>query len=917
MKVINTVAGVSLLWGALVGVALPGINCGSRESGFIVKDNATLDLSGLTLNDMYLRSLGGDIISLGANRCNNVTIENATPIQNSSYIVDGLMQLGGALALGDGDRLLLKGGVVMPLTVNNSSYSVIQGYGQFSEAISVQAGQLKLGLESPLNVSLNAAADGVTFVFESDLSFAPGVSFTGSPSMVGFMGYRLMLGGRDTTLAVDQAWIDAVVELNGAVALATNKSIMFGSLLPESLIGGLVNGNGNALTFGEGSLLNNNGLITTITDAVLKNAIAGCLSGTAAWNVNNVTFEHGDNSVTVTGAISSGAEGGAIDMFGTSVGVVNFGSNAIVHFNKNTVLEGTWVLNGGCLVNGNGYTADLSSGTLQLEGSASCNDVNFINMSSAVISNATGEDGYPLYLSNVEWSVAAGDKIRINPLVNSSSGAACYVYGGDIFTSSNSCWSGALIELLTNVTLNNTGWFSYGEGLIIEGQGNSLDLAAGVLAVNGADITLRNVVLTNFGQNSFANYGTYRLSNVVIKLAGNVDWREFDISVVIDGPVTIITGDYTFKVGSLSVIDGVTVYYDTLNRINSNNVTGFTLQNNGRLLFVDSVEPENLNIIATSNGTVYLNTNEYLVAESASIASNVASFSGAYTTVLDGLGRSLVFPTTSDPVFSVATASTVITQNIVFDGLTPQQLDGEGKLYFGNNTTIRLTHDWVLDRTLIFGSSTGATNQVMTLDLCGFTIDMADAAAALELQGVSGQTLHINNGRLINLSSAKLTNIDNASTNKFVFENVEFVLSDDFYLMYNLVTEIHGHCIISGVADKCFFNLSDCTFAITTGSTLTVMNGLVFQHLSLGNMFSMTDSSTLELIGSKFQWNPSSDSVGLELSTGRLIIDHQSTFDTGYSGCSIIFDESLDVEIRPGALLEVAGDGVLVCQNLV
>jgi hypothetical protein len=206
----------------------------------------------------------------------------------------------------------------------------------------------------------------------------------------------------------------------------------------------------------------------------------------------------------------------------------------------------------------------------------------------------------------------------------------------------------------------------------------------------------------------------------------------------------------------------------------------------------------------------------------------------------------------------------------------------------------------------------------MVLDLCGFTIDMASADAALLLQGTSGQILHINNGRLINLSAYKLKNLDSESTNKFVFENVEFVLSDDFSLTYNLATEIQGHCIISGVTGKRFFNQSNRTFAITTGSTLTVMDGVIYEHISFGDTFSMTPSSTLELIGGRLNWNPSNvESLDLQLSTGRLIVDHKSTLDTAYSGCRIIFSESLDVKIRPGATLEVVGAGMLVCQRPV
>ena len=269
MKIIRTVAGMSLLWSALVSVALPGINCGSKESGFIVNNNATLNLSGLALNGMYLRSLGGDIVSVGTNRCDNVTLETVSAIKSSVYTFDGQVELGDSIILGDNDRLLLKGGLVMPVVVDNESYSVIEGYGQFSGTLTIEGGSaLVIGMQSPVNVSIHANDTAATMILASDLTLAPGVAFTGSPMPIMFGNYRLIMGG-NTNLTVDQAWIDASVELEGSVSLATNKIISFESSEAEPVVGGILNGGGNTFTFGSGATLFNDGVVSSLNSIVL------------------------------------------------------------------------------------------------------------------------------------------------------------------------------------------------------------------------------------------------------------------------------------------------------------------------------------------------------------------------------------------------------------------------------------------------------------------------------------------------------------------------------------------------------------------------------------------------------------------------------------------------------------------------
>ena len=439
-------------------------------------------------------------------------------------------------------------------------------------------------------------------------------------------------------------------------------------------------------------------------------------------------------------------------------------------------------------------------------------------------------------------------------------------------------------------------------------------------------MVLANVTTSSFGD--AASNGVVNLSNVTIKLSGDAHFSSYDLSFVISGPVTFVTGSYSFTTWNGTVdetpigsyIDGVTVYYDTLSAADASNVVGFRLDNDARLMFIAS--PLTGDILVDVDGTTYLGRTEYLAADADGYAGRSLTFDVDGTVTYDGLGRSLEFPVTTSPVFTVTADTTVITENITLQGLMPSHLDVGGTLYFGDKTTIRLTQDWILDFNVTFGSDYEATNEQMVIDLNGFTINLDDADAALLLQGGSGNVLRICNGRLTDLSGTKLAA---QSGSKIIFENVECALTHtelvedvvtgvDYVFANNAGLEFQGHCSITGRPGVAFRNQSSVAPIITQGSVLSVMYNMIYWHDTYADFTFDHRTSTLELIGATFKSDADREGP-LALSRGIIIVDHKSILHVGSAGINLgDGGNGLDLEIRPSATITVAGTGTLLYQ---
>ncbi len=938
MKRVCAVAQLYILWSGLVGTALPYINFGN-EAGFVVEQNASLDLRGATLEDAYICSHGGTILANNT-ECTNVCLEDALATGSSAYTVSGVVTLGETIVyLGNNGIIQSNGGLVPALSIGGSEAtpSIIAGYGSVGYDIELLGSKaLCMRWTSPLNVNIYSADNDTTVRLEQNLVFASGYGFTGAPVEIEFNNCSLGLGGTSempTVIASNQTWSNANVNLIGMLALGVDggSDPDIDAVITFDADNGIVKGNGNTIHFvTANSALDNNNYTVFLTDLTLSDMHASTLLGSGSWVCSNVTVAGSSGSITFSGTISKG-DAEALDLASVgSNGYAAFSSHSSVYLNTDVAMQGTWHFGQHCFLNGNNYTLNMSNGSLGLGDGFHCNDLRLNNLSTQSIQYDEGSDP-ALYFSNVQIADDTRGSVLINPIIADAIGASVWLYASSFFNGGNVWFDGASVQLLSNVSLN-TPWISADEGLVIDGGGNVLYVdSGGSLAVADAPLTLRNIVIDNVTYTTFDSLssGNIILSHVTLKLAESVNFSDKAFNFIINGPVTIVVGNYSFVVDNESVIDGATVYYDTLNEVDGHNIIGFSFDNNGRLSFVPATNTQSLSFTATEdNTTVYLQDSRSIVIGNAIVPDNTVSFSGAYSMIFDGLGRSLAFPAVNDTVMSVALGTTVATTNIVLNGLVPGHLAVEGDLYFGHNTVIRLTQNWVgdyaLDKALIFGTSSTANDQYMVLDLAGFTIDMATAEAALVLCGGSGQILRICNGRLLNLSASKLAGLDDNSS--IILENVELALTvvdegsnpvDYVFGGSNTSLKFQGNCSIHGASGVVFENVSNADITIASGSTVTIGDGVTYSHHNQSDTnFIMEDrSSQLVLIGATFKSdNTYEGDRSLFISDGKIVVDHKTTFDVGSKG--IVLATNLDFQIRPSATVTVVGSGTLSYQNI-
>jgi hypothetical protein len=380
---------------------------------------------------------------------------------------------------------------------------------------------------------------------------------------------------------------------------------------------------------------------------------------------------------------------------------------------------------------------------------------------------------------------------------------------------------------------------------------------------------------------------------------------------MIKGPVTFVTGSHTFTTHDASIIDGVTVYYDTLNELENGSVDGFSFINNGRILFVRTPPPsyryEDAGVISV---TVYLDRDDFLVAYDGSENDRTLSFAGDIT--YEGQGHTLTFSQYPQPVLLFSVDTSVVMRSVVLDGILPVHFSGSSySINFANGCHMRLQQNWILDKTVYFGA--GDDSEEMLIDLNHHTIDMADDAAALYLVGGTNSILRICNGSLTNLAYNKLLAV--AGT-KIILENVSIELADNASYA-NAALQIEGVCSILGAAGSYFEFTSTNLLTIMPGASLTIQDGVGYYHHNTGtnNLVFGDRTSTLALCGGILKARQTGTSR-LTLLDGTLLIDGASTINVGPGGIALGDDtHNFFLETRPNARVNFLGSGVFLCKD--
>jgi len=917
------------------------ITFANQKSGFIVQDDARLNLAGATLNNGSIRVVEGGELYTSASAgvagtpvaCTGTAIEI---VQDgaliNSLLVDGRVTLTGTtthkIVIGNdefSERLVVEeGSLEYDIFVEGGTENfptILEGQGNVTSVQIAGGKYLHLRWNGALNSTVVATEDNSHVVLEQDLVLASGFTFGAlNPIYIthlDFAGNTVWLSG---TVANKQQWTDANVIMLSAVALNDYMVVAFAN-------DGIVNGQNNSITFGEDSILDRDGNTVILKNIVLDRAESTTIldSGDTggSWLLSNVQLKDQARSalVTIDGSITNQHP----NIIG---GATTWGADTILTLDKSLSVTADWTFAGAGVINGAGSVLNMLGETttlsITLGGDLRIVDTTLANIGASSFVNTSGT--HKLLLSNVIWNESGQNSVRITGLNDHTEGAAVTLAAtksGNLFDS-NVTFNDAQIDLFSDSAVMAV-WTIQGE-VVINGNGHTLTVDAGTFNIGSeATLHLRNVVLDQVQTGSLADTtGSLNLSNVTMILGGsNVAWGAHNTTVTVNGPLYVVTGSDTITMpysNGTTTLNGITAYYDTLSKVDGSNLQGCT--GSGRVLFIDPVY-SGQDII--SGSIAYLETNEYFVAGTASTSPRTLVFNSGSATQYEGSGLAINFSSLPDTLITVDAGTTVTTTNMVLNGFLPDHLGGAGTLLFGSGTTIRLEQDWFLNKELKFGTGTDVATEEMVIDCNGFTIDMSNVAAKLSLNSSSTylKTLRLCNGRLTKLSGSKLL-INNGS--QLILENMELVInngSSSYVFGTTADLEIQGRCVIAGNTDNIFEHSGTGTVTIAPKATLTVADGMTYYHNNVGteNIVFADATSCLELVGAIFQRksfsNPSYTDK-LALTVGTLIIDHASTLQLGDTGIAFgdsSAEDDLSIVFRPSASLHVKGNGSLVYKN--
>lgn len=971
-------------------------NYGSRDAGFV-----TTSTGGLTVaTDAVMKVVNGRVdLNSASNISKDISMTDSRlriADKNLDARLTGKINFSpaGQITLGtSGDRLLLMGGET-PAKIIVSENATVAGSGIFGGDIEVASGKtLTLDVQSVIEKDITGSG---SVLLKDDLQL--GASRVIKVPTIDCGGYTIRFGLTDLSLEENLTFNSSSgsVSLGANITLASTWTLGSASAL-------FINGNGNTLTVGSAGIIDfadsgsNGSRNLYLTD--LKIAFtAGSANENALKGYGSNTNMYATDTVFATASAGVFRVVGQAQMRPQSYNLMNnlkWISAAEIEVLRDITLAGAWEFTvDDSRINGSERMIDLGSGSLKLANNVDLylSDVALSEMKAASLSIGSGAK---LHLTNVSLFDDGGAVMRIVGSANATEAAAVLApaastTAGNLFATDLAWSNGAVIEIQKPVSMGST--WTITDNTIINALGNTIDVTSGVFSIaSGKTLTLTNAIITGLRSTSFQcadSTATLQLNNCVVSLNADVTLgvsspaRYTQITGV--GVNTILTGAYSliFDTNSkLTVGAGSAVYYDTLGTTDIENVRAtnglITITSGGRLAATVSRDSRNI----TVSGSTYLSESKFLFPDVGTTNGTQVLFPA--TATLEGQGRSLIFADTTPSALSLsrtmvtvgATGSTSVLatfKNIVLDGFESGcvSLLGTGSsIKFDTGTTIKLRHDDALTRAYTFG---GTTNAVMVLDLNGYDLDMSDSNAKITLlgTGISGTSLVIKNGRLMNVSGTKLdTTLGGAPAaiglpggNKMAItlQDVDVVLAGDMSTS-GIEWTIKGNCTLSSAGTGSYTwtntaavdNSSIVTapqsrqaicFTIEKGARFTIMNGTTYKHAGATDNFVMVDkSSKLELMGGIF-WGASASTVnqvatntslgtdtdGVRLRKGSLYVDHTASLsgsvriggssgDASYNLVTGVVsgatNNTLYLEIMPGALIGVTG-GVVTYANV-
>ncbi len=472
----------------------------------------------------------------------------------------------------------------------------------------------------------------------------------------------------------------------------------------------------------------------------------------------------------------------------------------------------------------------------------------------------------------------------------------------------------------------------FGDNVFIELAGDaSLDYEMvfnGNATLNGGGAVL---TLTDNGKISAGSGKNLRLTDIVVRgvsaTGGQIVHKDasavitcVDVDLQIDtnyafnvGTV-VFTGTYSqvvtgpnalsfVETGKL-VVDGVSLFYDTLTAPDLNNIRPsvpdgifFSAVNGGKIRGISSLEKEGDLFLDLSSNV--LNQDEVLNINRRMVFRGNKSLENAFE--LDGAGFAVQMPRSRSNVIVVPDGKSVVLKNLVLRDIAPEhiQLGASASLTFGDGVLLQLSEDCVLNSAWNFCGNVVIDGRYKNLDLSACDAGIVVVGASL---------LKIINANLVGLSAKKLLAVDVASSIQLVssvlqlngdcsFASGSLVMTNDVYLQG---------------ANRRFSFESSGSFMLKNGANLHVEPAVSLYydnpHGDKGRFVFEDDSSQLFLHDA----NLISGSSGLKLDKGTLMVFGTSRLDgIGMDEAhALSISEVFNVKVQSGATLDLVGSVV-------
>ncbi len=831
----------------------------------------------------------------------------------------------GSLDLLAGDSFWGDSGCLLSSISATGNPVILAGWVDFSSPLILKSSETTLFLSLENNILSDISLNGGTLALLRDTTFNKAF-FINGPGIVS-------LGGQVLSFALGARIISSPLIIVGSGDLVLNDALRLSSSLTFSALDLLKNkfhikGQGNILDLSFGGTLSvPRGSVLTIQDTSIKGLGAGSivaedgaainfvgctifLSSDYTFSCGNITFI-GENSTMVVGDKVCSFDGSCllvvdgVFLYYDPLSALNANGITVFDPDRISAVRGAGVLSINKKYSDLGLVFDDTSNVCS--GRFDISSDNKLFFRGLFTENLT-IDGSDLFLNSV--NIAAGE-VSAQIVVPENKTAIlrnCVINNfqpESISLGRNASLSfGDNVELVVTKKIALTSHMRIAGNVTMYGCSDILDLSAvgSFVISDGATLVLQDFVINGLGNNAGKFILEGNSSSVIFKNVTIVLSDDYDHSLGVfkfqgsDSCILTANKKISFKLRGKCVIDGVTLFYDSLSYPDMGNINPM-IPDGTSLVFVRGGSISVIHDVLSSGSLSLIDDIYDLQRNEALSVAKKLSFNGASDScVINGGGFSLSFPFSSEKVICVGDRKSIEFKNIVLKDFYWESIDfgRDSRVSFGDGVFIQLSQELLVSKSLFI------TGKVV-IDLSGHSLNFVDSAQFILAPNAE---LSLYNGKILDISNVQAPfNIANNAT--IILHEIECNLSDDFSIA-------EGNCVIEGnvwisTRQHNFLFSSPNSFVIKKQSTLFLDSDSTFSFSSENKQFIFEDkSSVLSLRNSTF----SVGLPGLFLQKGTLKVEGICVLDGGNGPGAqglVVENQSFDVFVDYKASLDLKG----------